>query len=44
MSWTLYKDTTPEIDWILCAFDFEQSKEGHEFWFDLAAKWHNLID
>ncbi len=44
MSWTLYKDTTPEIDWILCAFDFEQSKEGHKFWFDLTIKWHNLID
>lgn len=44
MSWPYYKDRTPEIDWIFCAFEFHQSKEGNDFWFPIAIKWHNLLD
>lgn len=44
MGWNEYRDTTEEQDWILCAFEFDQSKEGHDFWFDLAVKWHKLLE
>lgn len=43
MCWDEYRDTTEEKDWLLAAFEFYQSKEGHDFWFDLAVKWHKLL-
>jgi len=43
MGWNDYRDCTEEEDWVLCAFEFEQSEEGHKFWMNLAVEWHKLL-
>ena len=43
MGWNEYRDCTEEQDLLLCAFEFEQSEEGHDFWYALAVEWHKLL-
>jgi hypothetical protein len=43
-TWADYMDTTEEKDWLLSAFEFEKTKEGNEFWWQLSIKWNNLLD
>ena len=44
MGWNGYRDCTEEVDWLLCAFEFDQSPEGYKFWYSLAVKWHKSIN
>ena len=41
--WEVYRDTTEESDWVLSAFEFDESPEGNDFWWELAKKWHSLL-
>lgn len=37
-----FVDTTVIDCWIVCAFDFDKTSEGHDFWFRLNNEWRAI--
>jgi hypothetical protein len=42
-SWDKYSYETPAEEWIVTAFFFNDSKEGHDFWMHLHYEWQRII-